>query len=154
LVNASIATNQIKATILNDDGLPEQLYSFFVDPLPPLVFSGQNQFVSILARDGYHNRASAFSGTARLQADETIDDLEVGTGTASWEYPVGSFNPSRLQTIYLSNELSGAMSIDSLSLDLTGVFSFFAEDLSGFVVRLKQTTKTNFVTGSNWETNG
>jgi hypothetical protein len=114
LQNATIAQQKIKATILNDDGLPGELDSFFFDSLPPILFADQDQVVTILARDGFRNRTTAFSGEATLRAQEAVDALTIGTGESIWEYPVGSFNPSRLQAIYYTNELGGAFSIDSL----------------------------------------
>ncbi len=153
LKNASTKAQRTKAVILNDDGRAGELNSFLFDLLPATIFSGQGQYLSILARDGYHNRATGFSGTATLSAEQALDDVNIGTNTTVWEYPIGSYEPSRLQTIYLTNELKSAFTIDALSLDLTDVLAFLPNTLAGFSIRLKPTTRTSFTSNSNWETN-
>lgn len=154
LVNATAATDQLKVVIVNDDGLPGELDTFLFDPLPPLIFAGEDQFVTILARDGFHNRAENFSGSAVLRAEEAVDALTVGSGNVAWDYPLGSFSPARMQSIFYTNELGSAFYIDSLALEATGVAPYLTPEIGSLTIRMKPSPRATFSGTSAWETNG
>jgi uncharacterized repeat protein (TIGR01451 family) len=150
--NASLSADRVTGTILNDDGQAGDLHSFVFDQVPSPVFSEQNQFVTILARDGFLNRAVKFSGTATVQAEQTVPPILIGTGATDWEYPLGTFSSSKLQTIYNAGEIGSALELDALSLTTTD-FIFFPESMANVTIRLRHTPLNSFPLGAAWESN-
>lgn len=153
LAGASIAETFVKVQVLNDDGLPAELDSFLIESVPSPLFVGKDYLFSIMARDGYRNRAVGFSGTATLDAEEVFD-ATIGEGRNRLAAPLGDYESGKLQAIYYTNEIGRAFLINALSLDLNGYFEFFNDLISGLTVRLKHTARTNFTTNPAWETNG
>jgi len=147
-INGETGTDPAGA-IVNDDGLPGELHSFKFERLPSAVFSESDQLVGILARDGYNNRATRYSGTALLSAEQPVGPVTIGLEEDLWDYPLGGFEDlCKLQTIYRSSEIGQAFEITSLSLFLPEGGSPLFEKFS---IRLKPTTLNAFPQNPSWD---
>jgi hypothetical protein len=66
-----------------------------------------------------------------------VQDITIGTGTSSWNYPFSTYyEDARTQTIYLASEIGGAFRITALSLDVTTIPG---QIMNNFTLRMKHT---------------
>jgi uncharacterized repeat protein (TIGR01451 family) len=147
--NASVATNVVLGTILNDDGLPGQIDHCIWSPLAPTQYVDLSFGGALTALDGAGQPVDSFAGPVSLAAMGPSQETTVGTNSAgSWVYPFqAGTHDARLQFILLAGEVGGAGRISGLSLDVTTVPGL---TLSNWTIRLKHTAQTNYPVNA-WE---
>ena len=78
-------------------------------------------------------------------------EVVIGTGTASWNFPLATwYHDARTQIIYLASEIGGSCQIAALSLDVTTVPG---QTMNNFTIRMKHTTLSSYSVAS-WESTG
>jgi hypothetical protein len=79
---------------------------------------------------------------------QTPIPVTIGTGTSSWDLPLGTVNhDSRTQTIYLASEIGMAGNITALALDVTTIPG---QVMNNFTIRIKHTALSSYAAYS-WE---
>jgi hypothetical protein len=108
--------------------------------------------VTITAQDSLGKTVPSFTDTVTLSARRYGTTNQVGTGTSPGTHPMPTyFSQSRCEAIYLTNELGGASRLTALALDVSGVPG---RTMTNWTIRLKHTSRTNFVLYDSWDTNG
>ncbi len=147
--NAGLEQAQAIGTILDNDVAP--ITSFAFGPVVATNHAGVMSPVTITARDGHGAIATNFNDVVTLFASTVPRTVGIGTNTTTWALPLGtSFHDSRVQSIYLTNELGSAGTIVGLALDVSVPPS---QILSNFTIRLRHTSKDRYFAG-DWESTG
>lgn len=136
-------------TIVDDDAA--QLHHFAWGELAVTQQVNTPFPLRLTARDASNQVLNSFNGTVPIRARRDVLDVTIGSGTVSWEQPVGaSFHDNRLQTLYWSQEIGRAGRLTALALRL---LTQPGQVLSNWTIRLKPVSATNlFLAG--WESNG
>jgi uncharacterized repeat protein (TIGR01451 family) len=140
-----------QCTILNDDGLPGDLYSLEWSSIAATQFFNVPFAVSLTARDASNNVATNFTGSVALTGRMGVGTNTVGAGTTTNSFPMDTtFQDERTQVIYLAGELGGAVRINALALEVTQ-----APDLpmNNCTIRMKH-VPFNSYTNNLWEGTG
>lgn len=150
--NVSLTRTQAVGTILNDDGLPGDIYTLEWDHID-WQCSAQPFSVTLTARDISNNVASNFSGRVTLKARGSSCDTNIGSGSAQVNFPLGTYYPKqRSQIIYPANSLGFTGRIRALSFNVATIPS---SPMTNWTIRVKHTPLTAYTyLNSNWETNG
>lgn len=103
VLNASLATNQATITVLNDDGLANQVNQFAWSAIPSPQRTNQSFQVTVTAKDAANNTATSFTNAVALRginiggtASKTILTNDAHTSTDNlWLYTLGyEFTPA------------------------------------------------------------
>lgn len=106
--------------------------------------------ISIAAQDSLGETIKTFNGTVNISANTSVVH-SIGTGTATWQYPLYTYyHDSRTQVIYLASEIGASGQISSLALNVT---SIPGQRMNNWTIRMKHTTLSNYSTAQAWETN-
>ena len=139
--NGTLLRAQAVGTIINDEGLPGQVYQLVWNPIGNPQSVSDAFTATLSARDSSGALATSFSPSASLSAwaAGTVTNNVTGTGTSSaYYFPFyTSYPESRSQTIYLTNEVGAAGLITALALDVASLPS--GVTLSNFTIRLRPT---------------
>ena len=152
--NVTILRAQAVGTIINDEGLPGQVYQLVWNPIGNPQSVSDAFTATLSARDSSGALATSFSPSASLSAwaAGTVTNNVTGVGTASSYLPLLTYyQDARSQTIYLTNEVGAAGLITALALEVEyapGV------TLTNFTIRLRPTLQMDYSAGPYWETNG
>ena len=153
--NVTILRAQAVGTIINDEGLPGQVYQLVWNPIGNPQSVSDAFTATLSARDSSGALATSFSPSASLSAwaAGTVTNNVTGTGTSSaYYFPFYTYYPkSRSQTIYLTNEVGAAGLITALALDVASAPGI---TLTNFTIRLRPTLQMDYSAGPYWETNG
>lgn len=102
--------------------------------------------VTITAQDAEGNNVTYFNGNADLSI---VSGVAVGSSETTWNFPLYSYyHDARTQSIYTAAELGGALIFNSLSLNIS---TLPGQSLNGFTIRLKHTSKNDFLSSPIWE---
>lgn len=150
--NLTLATNVVRGTIINDDGLPGVVEYFDWNHVPSPQRVGQPVPVTVAARDSFGNVVSNFAGATLLRGRAGPADVTVGGhNPQSLNLFGASFHDGRTGALYLTNELGGPRRITGLALD---VIQPPGQPLTRWTIRMKHTSLNNFIAVTGWETNG
>ncbi len=148
-VNATLSRSQGSGLILDDDA--RRLDHFTIDPVPSPQELGQPFTVRVSARDGFGQVVGDFDGTVAMDVYRDREEVSVGSGGTTWEYPMGAYyHDSRLQTLYLSEEIGRAGRITDVALYVT---SPPGQPLRRWTIRMKHAPQDRFE-AARWETDG
>jgi uncharacterized protein YdeI (BOF family) len=104
--------------------------------------------VTLTARDSHGYTVTSFAGTANLSGYAGSPNVQVGTGTSSWGFPLYTYtDDARTQVIYLATELGGSGLLSGLSLDVTVPPG---QPMNRWTIRMKHTTLSSYATLA-WE---
>ncbi len=95
----------------------------------------------------FRNLSNGTGDTERgVRVDVSV--LTIGEGAGSWIYPFSTYyHDTRMQVIYLSEELGSAKTLTSLSLDVTDLPG---QMLENWTIRMKHTALSSY-TAEEWE---
>ena len=140
--HATLARDHALGTIINDDGLPGRLDHFAWSTLAATQYVGEPFRATLTALDARNDLVTNFTGTANLSARTDNPDVQVGRATTMWDYPMGGFyEDSRVQSIYLADEIGPARLLTGLGLY---VVSPPSQVLTRWTIRLKHTAFSSY----------
>ena len=88
--NVTLVRAQAAGTIINDNGLPDQVYQFVWGPISSVQRTETPFPVTITAEDYSNNVATSFSGAVSLQiVGDASGNTAIGNGTGYANYPLG-----------------------------------------------------------------
>ena len=148
-VGASVSSTPARATIEDDDD--RALDHFVWSTIPSPQFVDVPFIATLSARDGLDRPATGFNGEVAIRGIANRRALDIGAGTNTWDYPLGSlFHDSRAQVIFLAEELGGAGKINGMTLQIVNAPG---QTLSNWTIRLKHTSLARF-NQAVWESTG
>ncbi|MEW6155786.1 MAG: M36 family metallopeptidase [Verrucomicrobiota bacterium] len=151
-IGGNLTRTRAEGRIVNDDGLPGQLHHFAWSPLPSIAEVNTPLKVMLAAQDIDNLPVKDFSGTATLSARYENPDVEIGRAVTAWEFPMGtSFEDSRIQSIYLAEEVGPARWLTGLALYVVKAPS---QTLTRWTIRMKHTPLTQYTANSTWDRTG
>ena len=152
--NVTLVRTQAVGTIINDNGLPGQVYHFVWAPISPGQRTETPFPVTITAEDYSNNVAASFGGTVSLQiVSNASGSTGVGDGTGFANYPLGAGNvDQRSQVIYVAGDLGGPRHITGLSLDVN--YLLYTTTFSNFTIRVQNTPLSSFGVPYAWDGSG
>lgn len=123
------------------------------DPTPTAVAKGVPFSVRVTAVDENDIPLTSFDQSTLFTAEAEQPETTTGTGTYQWYYPLATnYHDARTQSIYTPEEVGSAGKLTALALEVT---TKPGQTMTNFTIRLKHTSKTNFLTeGLNWESDG
>ena len=129
------------------------LHHFRWDPLPAAVAQGVPVPVRLTAVDQYDLQLDRYDKRASFSARIVQPEKLTGTGSYPWSFPLASnYHDARSQSIFTPAEAGPAGRITALALD---VHTPPGQPLTQFTIRLRHTTKTDYLSGGlTWETEG
>ena len=147
--DAFIWVSQGAGTIVDDDGAQLHHFDWGV-PAPTQQVNVPFQ-IELTARDASNQRVASYDGPVVFRARRAPQDITVGSGSSTWENPLGaSFHDDRVEALYWAQEIGRAGRITALAL---GVTTLPGQVLSNWTIRLQPTTLTG-LQYAGWETNG
>ena len=150
--NLTLATNLVRGTIINDDGLPGVVESFAWSHVPSPQRVGRPVAAAIQARDSYGNVATNFNGATLIHGQAGQPDVLVGGNNSQLASPFSSsFHDNRMSVIYLATELVSARRITGLALE---VLLPPGQPLNRWTIRMKHTSLNDYLSTLTWDTNG
>ena len=152
--NVTLVRAQAAGTIINDNGLPDQVYQFVWGPISSVQRTETPFPVTITAEDFSNNVATSFSGAVSLQiVGDASGNTAIGNGTGYANYPLGGGNvDERSQVIYLTNEIGGPCHLTGVSLNVNDLL--FSTTLSNFTIRVKHTPLSSYSVPYAWDGSG
>jgi len=131
-------------------GPPDVLHHFSWDPIASPVITGERFPVKITARDYVNNVVATFDRKVKIKAvAEVANDVQIGQGVLSWEYPMDTFHcVARTQVIYLSREMGGARRINKISLNVRTPPSL---PMKNWTIRMRHTILDRYDPSPSWE---
>ncbi len=126
------------------------LHHFTWDPTPAAAALGVPFPVRITAVDEYGIPLPAYAGRTPLTAQIEQPETTTGAGTYPWLYPLAAnYHDARTQSIYTPAEIGPAGRLTALAFE---VVTPPGQTLSNFTIRLRHTTKTDYLGGGlSWE---
>lgn len=105
--------------------------------------------VTITAKDELGDVVTDYSGAVGLIAQIGGGDVTVGTGNATWQFPLAAFyHDARTQVLYLASEIGQSGVISALELDVP---TLPGQMLTNWTIRMKHTSATST---TSWESTG
>jgi hypothetical protein len=136
-------------TIQDDDAGRLARFAWEVDS--PTQHVSRPFSARVTALDATGRRLTNYQGTVAFRAGRNPAQIQHGTGTNLWAYPLGAgFRGSRLQAIYPATNIARAGRISALALDVAALPS---QVLGNFTIRLKHTTPAQFESAA-WDNTG
>ena len=105
--------------------------------------------ITVSAMDVHGYPCAAFGGTVALSGISGQGEKTIGTGPASWNYPMRTYwHDSRTQVIYLQAEIGGPTVIKGLALNVTVLPG---QTMNAWTIRMKHTSMTQYSSSPVWE---
>jgi uncharacterized repeat protein (TIGR01451 family) len=150
--NASLPNTAAVISIANDDGVAGALESFSWGPIGSPRRANAPFSATAFARDYFGDVATSFSSSVTLRARAGKPEIEIGSGAVPWHYPMAAFfHDARSQVIYLAGELQRQQRIGGLLLNIS---TPPGQALNAWTIRMKHTTRSNYVGAALWESTG
>jgi uncharacterized repeat protein (TIGR01451 family) len=151
-VNASLARARATGTILNDDGLPGDIYGLRWGAVASPQYVNLPFSATLTALDATSQVASNFNGSVALMASAGLRTNAIGTGASTLNFPLGTlYHDERSQIIFLQSELGNGGAIYGLTLDVATVPG---QLLNNWTIRLKHTALSQYGGSPAWEGSG
>ncbi|MEN3939809.1 S8 family serine peptidase [Prosthecobacter sp. SYSU 5D2] len=126
------------------------LHHFMWDSTPPAVALGVPFPVRVTAVDEHDFALERYDLRTPLSAQLSQPETVTGTGSYPWQYPLATnYHDARSQSIYTPAEIGPAGRLTALAIEVSKPPG---QSLSGFTVRLRHTSKTDYLSGGlTWE---
>lgn len=147
----NLKTDQVDCTILNDDGLPGDIYSLAWSPIPSPQYSSNAFAIRLTALDKGGHLATNFTDSVALNAFLKNPEVAVGKGHGHESLPIDStWQDFRTETLFLASEVGEPRIITGVGLN---ILSLPTLPLTRWTIRMKPTALTSFPRAS-WDRTG